>query len=139
MGFVASLFQPAQPPQPIVRRALYHLGLIAMAAFYGAAGALHLAWPEPFIRIIPAFLPNPGLLVLLSGLAELTLAAALLPLRSRRLAAFGLILYCLAVFPANVNMALTDGLGMGWPTWALWARLPFQGLLVWWAWAYVRR
>lgn len=75
MGFIVGLFQPAHPPQPIVRRAVYHLGLAAMASFYGGAGLLHLTWPEPFIRIMPTFLPRPDLLVLLSGLAELVLAA----------------------------------------------------------------
>ena len=59
---------------------------------------------------------------------------------TRRLAAWGLVLLLLAVFPANINMASNDIPldGRDLPTWALWGRLPIQALLVAWAWWYTR-
>lgn len=91
-----------------------------LAAFYALAGAIHLAWPEPFLPIMPAFVPAPEAVVLWTGVAEILGAAALvqpwsLPLR--RAGGWGLALYALCVWPANINhfaldMAREDG-GLG--------------------------
>ena len=48
----------------------------------------------------------------------------------RRAAGWGLALLLVAVYPANVWMAMA---GVGGPAWAMWARLPLQGVLVAWA------
>ncbi len=64
----------------------------------------------------------------------------MIPTRTRRLAAWGIIALLIAVFPANVNMAV-DRLPLGrrrLPDWALFARLPLQALVVAWAFWYTR-
>lgn len=106
-----------------------------------AVGVLHFVNPEPFVRIVPAFLPVPLGLVYLSGACEIAGGLGLAWRRSRRLAAWGLVALYVAVFPANVNMAVND-LPLGdshvAPA-ALWARLPLQIVLVFWAYWFTRR
>lgn len=112
------------------------LSRVVLAGLFVGAGVLHLVRPEPFERIVPPGLPAPSLLVLVSGLAEILGGAGLLPARTRRAARWGLGALLLAVFPANVWMAL-DPVAAGVPEvprWVLWARLPLQPLLMAWVW-----
>jgi uncharacterized membrane protein len=101
-----------------------------------AIGVAHFVAPEPFVRIVPAWLPAPLALVYVSGAFEILGGAGLLVPRARRAAAIGLVALFVAVFPANVNQALhqvsfDDGPPP--PTWALLLRLPFQIVLIAWA------
>ncbi len=110
-----------------------------MAAFYVFGGFNHLMNPEFYIAIIPPGLPNPEWLNLISGLAEIVLGVFLLEPRVRSLAAWGIIALLIAIFPANVYVAVenvgVDGPGTGAGA-ANWIRLPFQALLIAWAWWY---
>ena len=104
-----------------------------LAVFMVAIGIGHFLRPGPFVSIVPAALPAPLVLVLVSGFFEVAGGVGLLLPPSRRAASFGLVLLYLCVFPANINMALHPDLGGGIPAWALWVRLPFQAILVVWA------
>jgi uncharacterized membrane protein len=102
-----------------------------------AVGALHFLHPDPFVRIVPAWLPAPLTLVYVSGFFEIAGGIGLLVAELRRAAGFGLIALYLAVFPANINMAVNHislDEGPPPPDWALWLRLPLQIVLI--AWAY---
>lgn len=111
---------------------------IVMAFAMVAVGVAHFAWPEPFVRIVPTYLPKPDLLVALSGGFEVAGGLGLLWSKTRRSASLGLVALFLAVFPANIHMALHQiqlHPGGSMPVWAMWARLPFQALLIagaWW-------
>jgi uncharacterized membrane protein len=98
-------------------------------------GTLHFAVPGPFVRIIPSGWPAPLTLVLVSGVFEALGGVGLLVPRARRAASYGLVLLYLAVFPANVNMALHPEISApyGIPVWSLWARLPLQAVFIAWA------
>jgi len=113
------------------------LGQACMSILYTSAGVAHLVRPDPFVHIVPSYLPAPHLLVLLSGLAEIAGGIGLLYPPVRRAAAWGIVALLLAVFPANVWMAQKPGL-FHIPAWILWVRLPLQGLLIAWAWLYTR-
>jgi uncharacterized membrane protein len=106
---------------------------VVLVVFMVAIGLGHFAFPRPFVSIVPAFLPAPLLLVLVSGFFEVLGALGLLVRRVRRAASVGLALLYLSVFPANINMVMHPELGAGIPLWALWARLPFQVLFIAWA------
>ena len=109
---------------------------VVLAIAMIAVGVMHFVRPEPFIKIVPAFLPSPRALVLISGVFEVLGGAGLLLERTRRFASLGLVALYVAVFPANINMAIHQ-INIGdspMPTWAPWVRLPFQVLFI--AWAY---
>ncbi len=113
--------------------------LYLMAAFYIFGGYNHLANPEFYLAIMPPNLPEPELLNVVSGLAEILLGVFLLEPRTRALAAWGTIALLVAVFPANVYAATAnvgaDGPGTGAGI-ANWIRLPFQIVFIAWAWWY---
>jgi len=66
--------------------------------------------------------------------AEVALGGLVLIPRMRRLARWGLTALLIAVFPANVHMALHPQRYAAIPSWLLWLRLPLQGLLIAWVW-----
>ena len=115
--------------------------LALMGLFYIGNGVNHLVNVEVYRPIMPPYLPYTDALIVLSGLAELGLGLAVLIPRTRRLAAWGIILLLIAIFPANVHGALNnvplgggeDGAGI----WN-WVRLPFQLVFIAWAWWYTR-
>ncbi|GAA0191521.1 DoxX family protein [Halobaculum roseum] len=119
--------------------------LYLMSLLYVIAGVAHFLAPTPFERIVPRELPAPRALVYLSGLVEIALGIGVLIPRTRQMSAKGLVLLLLAVFPANVNMAVRDVGPNPLPERAerlydaaLWIRLPLQGVLIAWAWWYAR-
>ncbi|WP_301090419.1 hypothetical protein [Sphingomonas sp.] len=105
-----------------------------LIAFYLAAGIGHLLFIEAMMRIVPAFVPAPRLVVLATGLAELAGAAALVTPRYRRAAGRGLAAYALCVWPANMQHAWNDlSSGTGLPIGYHVVRLLLQPLIIWWA------
>ncbi len=117
------------------------LGLYALAAVFVGAGTLHFVRPGPYVRIMPPYLPAHEALVFWSGVAEVAGGLGLLFARTRRVAALGLVVLLVAVFPANVEMLRQHraaGLG-GWGEAVLWLRLPLQAVLAWWVWRAGRR
>ncbi len=107
---------------------------ILLGAFFLAAGLLHFLKPKPYVAIVPDALPRKLELVYVSGMAEIAGGAGVLPGPTRRAAGWWLIATLLAVFPANVNMAVNADRYHRIPTWLLWVRLPIQGLLIAWVW-----
>lgn len=103
------------------------VGLIGM-------GALHFVAPEPFVRIVPGYMPAPRLLVSLSGLFEILGGIGLLVAKLRQVASIGVVLLFIAVFPANVNMAMNASWDRSWlGALLLWLRIPLQAVLIAWA------
>jgi uncharacterized membrane protein len=106
-----------------------------MAAFYLAAGVLHLRYPEGFLPIMPDWVPAPREVVFLTGLAEISGAIGLVIPRLRQAAGIGLALYALCVLPANIKHAVEGivipELPSSW--WYHAPRLAFQSVLIWWA------
>jgi uncharacterized membrane protein len=110
-----------------------------LAALFVVAGVNHFRSPEFYVRIMPPYLPWHYELVLISGVFEIALGVALLIPRFTIAAAWGLIALLVAVFPANLHMALHAEQFPHIPAALLWARLPLQGALIAWAYWYTRR
>jgi uncharacterized membrane protein len=112
-----------------------------MGVSYVVAGLMHLARPEYYLPMMPPYLPWHAVLVFLSGIAEIGLGVTVLVPALRRAAAWGIILLLIAVFPANIHIALHNvpvfGAAEGAGIWN-WVRLPLQGVLILWAWWYTR-
>ena len=115
------------------------IGRVLLAVLFVVAGALHFVFMPAYLRIMPPFLPAPRLLVEASGVFEILGGVGLLVPSSRRTAAWGLVALLVAVVPANLQMAIDHARWAAIPEWALWARVPMQGLLIWWAWLYTRK
>ncbi len=115
------------------------LRTILPAILFLAAGTAHLTHPQAFTAIVPPQLGHAGLLVAISGVAELAGGVGLLFPATRNAAGIGLIVMLLAVWPANWYMALDAGrFAAVAPAWLLWLRVPLQLPLIWWA-AIARR
>ncbi|MCS3750824.1 putative membrane protein [Salinibacter ruber] len=111
---------------------MHRFSVYLIALLFAVAGTAHFVRPSAFARIVPPYLPAPYALVYVSGAAELLGALGVLVPGLRRYAGWGLILLALAVFPANVHMALHPADFEGIPAWALYLRLPLQVALVGW-------
>jgi uncharacterized membrane protein len=105
------------------------------ALAFASAGILHFVKPQIFCKIMPAYLPYALELVYVSGLFEIAGAVGLLIPALRRYAVWGLLCLLIAVFPANINMALHPELTPDLPVWLLYLRLPLQPVLMIWVWS----
>lgn len=111
-----------------------------LAAFYLAAGVIHIALPAPFLTIMPPGVPFPEAVVLWTGVAEILGSVGLVQPVSkplRRAAGWGLALYALCVWPANINHMLIDlarydgGLGLGYHIPRMFAQPVIIGFALW--------
>lgn len=123
--------------EPVARLGV---GAGLVAGLFAASGVIHLVRPSVFESMVPGFLGDPTPLVLVSGVAELVCAAGLVRPRTRRLAGPASAALLVAIFPANLAMAVDTWQGWqagedsaGWFAGTL-VRLPLQLPLVWWAW-----
>jgi uncharacterized membrane protein len=105
-----------------------------LGILFVTVGVLHFVLTDFFVRIMPPYLPWHRELVLVSGVFEIALGVLLLVPRWSVVAAWALIALLIAVFPANVEMSLHPERFPLFPVWAIHARLPFQAVLI--AWAY---
>jgi uncharacterized membrane protein len=113
-----------------------------LAAFFCLAGLLHFRIPRSYEAMVPPGVP-PKQAVAVSGVAEIAGGLMVLHPAGRRLGRWWLLGLLLAVFPANVHMAVNPERIRGLdrrkvPDWALWARLPLQPLAMLWVWRATR-
>jgi uncharacterized membrane protein len=111
------------------------------------AGVGHFLFPGPLDSIVPPALPgDPRIYTYLSGVAEIAIGMALLTPLSKRVlgkpvklwGAYGAFALFLAVYPANINMAIQwSDRAMPEPLIA-YARLPFQFYFLWAAWKLIK-
>jgi uncharacterized membrane protein len=119
-------------------RAVAHLvGKCVYGVMFVAAGVMHFVSPGFYMKIMPPYLPYQRTLVLLSGGIEIALGVLLLIPDTSRWAAWGLIALLIAVFPANIYM-YKNAKEFSISPLILFLRLPLQGLLILWAYAYTR-
>ncbi len=116
----------------------------ALAAFFAFTGTMHFVIRRSFEAIVPPWVPDKRQAVAVSGAAEIAGAVAILHPATRRFGRWWLLGLLLAVFPANLHMAVNPeqirGLDLRRvPRWALWARLPLQPLAMLWVWRATRR
>ncbi|HEY9684115.1 MAG TPA: DoxX family membrane protein [Oculatellaceae cyanobacterium] len=103
---------------------------LLVSVFFVSVGTLHFTRPAGFVQIVPEILPGKKELVYLSGAFEILGGLGLLCSRTRSFAGNGLVALLLAVFPANINMAI-NRIDFGFlPHLLLWARLPLQFVMI---------
>ena len=106
---------------------------ISLAVLMIIAGLFHFLKTDFYWQIVPDYLPYPRQLVLISGVIAVGLGFLVLLKPARNLAVYGIIAYFIAVFPANLYMAFHPEIFPSVPPWVGWARLPLQGVLIYWA------
>ena len=123
----------------MILKYIKYLSIIVVSIFYINVGIKHFTEPDWFVHIIPPFLLFIGLeLVYISGVFEILFGIMLLIPKTRKLAAYGLILLLIAVYPANLYLAFYEEpqklIGIS-AFAASWVRLPIQfiflGLAYW--------
>ncbi|HEY9755438.1 MAG TPA: DoxX family membrane protein [Oculatellaceae cyanobacterium] len=103
---------------------------LLLCGFFVGVGTLHFTRPARFVQIMPEILPGKKELVYLSGAFEILGGLGLLCSRTRSFAGKGLVVLLLAIFPANINMAI-NRVDFGFlPHWLLWVRLPMQFVMI---------
>jgi uncharacterized membrane protein len=106
----------------------------AFGPFFIFAGVMHFVIPRSYEAIMPRYLPAHRALVRASGVAEIVGGAGTMHARTRRAAAWWSVATLVAVFPANLNMALHhERYPVPGGRTALWLRLPFQAVFIAWA------
>jgi uncharacterized membrane protein len=110
-----------------------------LAAFFVLAGFNHFRNEYFYVTIMPPYLPWHLFLVYLSGFFEIAFGILLAIPRQEAIAAWGLIALLIAVFPANIHMAVHAELYPQFSATALWARLPLQAILIAWTYWYTKK
>jgi uncharacterized membrane protein len=117
---------------------------LLLATLLAMTGVSHVAWPQPFERLVPRWLPgSPAAWNRLATAAELGSAALLAYRRTARLGGVGAFATVAGVWVANIQAALDGGYRalpghLGGRTVA-WVRVPLQVPLLWWAATIARR
>jgi len=115
-------------------KAIKYISIYLMIYFYISVGIRHFTDPNWFLYIIPPYLEFIGIeLVYLSGFFEVILGTLLIFKKTRKIGAYGLILLLIAVYPANIYLALNERpqelIGIS-SFAASWIRLPIQFILI---------
>ena len=116
------------------------ISLILLIIGYIAAGVNHFRIPQFYISIIPAYLPYHQILNTLAGIFEIAFGLMLIFAKTRRIAAWGIVLLLIAFLPVHINMLgghIMVNSKPVLPVWA-WVRLFFQPVLIVWAWWHTR-
>ena len=114
------------------------ISVVILVIFYFVAGCNHFYNPASYYHIIPRYLPYPIALNILAGFFEILFALMAVFQKTRRFAAYGIILMLLAFLPVHIQMVIDAPLIVGTFTvspWVAWIRLVIlQPLLIIWAW-----
>src|SRR6187549_1840098 len=100
-----------------------------MSLLYIIAGINHFLHPLFYKKIMPGFIPWHMPIIFISGIAEILLGILLIPVVTRRFAAWGIIVLLIAIFPANINMMLNYYNAKNPALWITILRLPLQVVL----------
>lgn len=108
--------------------------LLVIALFFMTGGIAHFVVADFFMMMMPDYLSYHKELVIISGVFEILGAIGILVPQTRLLAGYGLIALIVAVYPANINMALHPEKYKDISELFLYIRLPFQFLFIWFVW-----
>jgi len=116
---------------------LGRISIGAISFFYVFAGVGHFLYPESYVVQMPSYFPEPKLLVLLSGAAEVVLGLAMQFKKYRRQASYAIIIMLLVFLPVHFYWIELEGKIPGYdyvvPMGALYGRIAFQFVLMYWA------
>jgi uncharacterized membrane protein len=112
--------------------------LYLMIVLFVMAGINHFLHPKMYLKIVPSWIPAHEPIVFVTGILEIIFALFLIWPSTRITGAWLLIGLLIAIFPANIQMAMDYHRQADPHLWIVVMRLPLQILLIWWAWIYTR-
>ena len=115
----------------------YPWHLYVMGGLYFIAGIMHFVKPRMYQRIIPKYMPNHKLLVLLSGVAEIILGVSICIPATKDVSIYGIIAMLLIFLTVHFHMLFVKSAAMGLQQWVLILRIPLQFVLIYWAYTYL--
>jgi uncharacterized membrane protein len=118
-------------------RIFRNITLVIIVIFYAIAGINHFWHPKGYIKIIPAYIPHPSFMNILSGLCELIFSVMMIFPASRPLAGWLIIAMLTAFLPVHITMVYDAPMRLGKlevTPFIAWARLLLQPVLMYWAW-----
>jgi uncharacterized membrane protein len=122
-------------PNTLLRK----VGLFLLILLFTLTGLNHFDNPDFYVSIIPPYLPLRYELSYIAGFFEILGAVGLLFAKTRKLAGYGLILLLIAIFPANIYMALNPEAFPNYLALYIYLRLPIQLIFIAWVyWATLR-
>ena len=110
-----------------------------LAIAFILAGLNHFINPAFYLKMMPPILPAPLFLIYLSGFFQISLGTLLLIPKFTRPAAWGIIALLIAVYPANIYMAMNANLFPEFNPSLIYLRLPLQFFLVAWAFWFIKK
>ena len=116
----------------------YPWHLYLMAVIYIFAGSMHFIKPKMYLRIMPRYLPFHKPLVLLSGFIEIILGMGLFFSSTKNISIYGIIMMLAVFLLVHFYMLSSEKAGAGLSKWVLVLRLPFQFVLMFWAYSYLK-
>jgi uncharacterized membrane protein len=117
----------------------WKVGLYLQIIFYCLAGVNHFWHASNYQQILPPWLPLQYPVVYFTGICEIFFGLLLIPKGTRKAAAWLITLLLIGIFPANIQMMLNSLHQHSSGTWLTVARLPIQGILIWWAYLYTKK
>jgi uncharacterized membrane protein len=117
---------------------LQRIFFFIMILLYLAAGINHFVQPEFYLKIMPNYIPFHGFCVFMSGVCEITFAFLLIPIRTRKLAAWLIIAMLTVFFIIHIQMVIDYWDNNDSMFWVAIIRIPLQFVLIWWAWLYTK-
>ena len=115
-------------------RVLYFADFGLVLIWFLAGGAAHFFATDMFASVTPSWVPYPREVVLLTGVTDIAGALGLIWPRTRRIAGYALMLYCVCVLPVHIEMVQHADRFADINPAILWARLLFQPVLIWIIW-----
>ena len=134
MSFLSNLSAALRLPVGLWRK----LVLFGLAAFFINIGINHFVNPDFYLSIMPPAFPMHAEAVYVSGFFEVLGGICVLIPRLRKIAGWGLVALLVAVYPANIYMAITPEAFPDFPVALLYVRLVFQFVFFYWAFSVTR-
>lgn len=92
----------------MMRETLKNITVYTLSLFYVGVGFKHFTDIDFFLVLVPPYIPYPELMVYISGLFEIVLGILLVPRKTRKYGALGLLALLIAVFPANIYLFTSE-------------------------------
>lgn len=121
-----------------MRFSICTFSLYAMILLYLSAGINHFINPEFYRKIMPVYIPFHMTFILLSGICEIVFAVLLIPILSRKLAAWLIIAMLIVFFVVHIQMLFDYSSVGGFMLWVAILRIPLQFVLIWWAYSFTK-